>query len=1247
MNTEKNTLLKSVVDFIYHKDNKQEKNINLQGKILQTFLEQEFYEYNHDLVKEGLTTQFLFDSELSVDRGFCQTIKRKEFNKTQEFKATIAEFDSKVKEGKVFTKYNLNKFISEIESGNYPTFENEEFCFALKLYSNMDTYTLKNKEAKISTPVKILCALNRAKIEINKQWLKDPENEQVKEKIQKIRSIERNLTPIIFSMFNLKTTKTKDVHNLVNQILCSTMQDQAPIQSYFRSLRFYKELQTNSSNENNIKTIDDLYRINAHGYIVKIFNQEKMKDFDANYKHQNIFELIANTKVNQNSSIDAENATKLHYSLQKIQNKVVQFAPNATDEQAKYLEYLTYAIISSKVGQKDYHNTIGVAICDPLAESLHNITHQADKDALAEKAIEIVENIAKEEGVQIDLSDLKNSLAKAESKRIESQNIIDNQNEGQDNNNNQNEEQQDKKEGVENKGDNKKQETNKKSKKSKKETKTVKTSPKNKGIKELQNLIDSSLENIVDSIQIYQEQQSDLEKLDKENEKLTTIQNNHNKSSENIVTLKNSITNLNKKLNSQKGQLIKQRNAILRDFFDDKFIKEAQHNIAKISKSSKLTKSQQEFKANLDELQKINNEIKALKQEMKKSNNVEALNVASGQRKINLVKSEIKTIKQDIATTQTKLDENLTNIRNAQIDLMNANYSNIANLKNRLEICNQNIKELNNNVNDLINKNPILNINSAKNCDILMEKLSKEVSEIKKQIKNAPSKQEKEKLAIKQNQLNNQLSICTTQRLNFTQIEKYEEIKTNLTDEIEKYSKLDEYSIKENLAKLEKENKELSERKVSLQNQLEEKNQELEDAKNYALDDTTPAKLYTSINSPENYEQKLEELRTKRNELIEKIEKTFENEQIRILLKEVNNGKFDKYFNLMEEFDQTYYLLTNAQQKLNEEEKNIQIIDKQLTEQSSIVENLKEKLKSSIDITLAEKHGLWLNEKNIKDCDKVVNEYNEKLANETIVLNELIKERDTKVKEFIDKYGFMLKDDDVANRFYNSGKFKDVEELNQKVNAQKEKVNEIQEQYNNAVSKKQHFETRKKQILQNIQRDKKLFSSKIDSVNISILQNENKQQIDMLDKAKTYYLSMKYDLEKLAEAISKNDKNIASVIAKKYTLDSNKYSNKYSRLDIYNAIMNIAQENFNEEIIEEVYNQTKQTNVLKGFIEILKNPNRYVISKNLQEILDNESMQKLVPMIKAAKKSEINKKARDKQLKAQQNSVQHEFNERD
>ena len=34
-------------------------------------------------------------------------------------------------------------------------------------------------------------------------------------------------------------------------------------------------------------------------------------------------------------------------------------------------------------------------------------------------------------------------------------------------------------------------------------------------------------------------------------------------------------------------------------------------------------------------------------------------------------------------------------------------------------------------------------------------------------------------------------------------------------------------------------------------------------------------------------------------------------------------------------------------------------------------------------------------------------------------------------------------------------------------------------------------------------------------------------------------------------------------------------------------------------------------------------------------------------MIKAAKKSEINKKARDKQLKAQQNSVQHEFNERD
>ena len=130
---------------------------------------------------------------------------------------------------------------------------------------------------------------------------------------------------------------------------------------------------------------------------------------------------------------------------------------------------------------------------------------------------------------------------------------------------------------------------------------------------------------------------------------------------------------------------------------------------------------------------------------------------------------------------------------------------------------------------------------------------------------------------------------------------------------------------------------------------------------------------------------------------------------------------------------------------------------------------------------------------------------------------------------------------------------------------------------------------------------------------------------------------MERELRQLAKAMPKDASIISEEMIDRYVLDSDKYSSKYSRAEIYNALLEIAKANYSKDVLTEIRRKTKKS-VVGGVIEILKNPERYVISENLQEIIDSETLKKLIPITQAVKKAEV-RKQKEEEIKAKKEKL--------
>ena len=195
-----------------------------------------------------------------------------------------------------------------------------------------------------------------------------------------------------------------------------------------------------------------------------------------------------------------------------------------------------------------------------------------------------------------------------------------------------------------------------------------------------------------------------------------------------------------------------------------------------------------------------------------------------------------------------------------------------------------------------------------------------------------------------------------------------------------------------------------------------------------------------------------------------------------------------------------------------------------------------------------------------------------------------------------------------------------------------DRINKLNTKLEDAKKAKLSLEQKRNAIIKMINYDKKSMIDKINRVDLMSIKAENASTIHILNNNKTSYLTMAHELAKLAAGLSKKDSVISEDLIDRYTLDSDKYSHEYTRLEIYNALLEIAKANYSKEVIGEIKEETHK-NVVDGMLEILKNTEKYVLSDDLQAIINSDSLQKLVPITQAVKRAEVNAKAREQKEK--------------
>ena len=782
-----------------------------------------------------------------------------------------------------------------------------------------------------------------------------------------------------------------------------------------------------------------------------------------------------------------------------------------------------------------------------------------------------------------------------------------------------------------------------------------------------------------------------------------------------------------------KRQLTQQKNLILKTFFNEQFIQDAHIRINKLvaSKKRRLTQAELGFKEDLNKLQDVNRQIREVRAELKKYDDLEALNKASGKRKVDIAKESLKSstaINKEIAL---QLQENTNKIAQISISIMHEK-SELSKLQEKLKpVLNEvslEIDKLQKVIKAVETANPTLKLASKADCQNQKDSLEIYLSFIQDQISKTTDQTKLDKLSKEVEETSSQLAIYTKQLSRFEKLEKLEqnvEVKIDrtkqeiqsaveanptlqltsvadcqeqkdsletyrgyiqdqiskttdqdkvaklnkqtetidsqlalYTEQLKRFEKLEEYrqekadiekpirdeieQKKLQIAKLEEEQKRLNQENANLTQQkvntsyiVQDNEEKLHQAQEYAAT-STPAKEHIKGNfTDEMYfelQDKLSELQKEKNRLVENIKKYFYDMQILELLKEAKVGTFDTFFGMMEEYDDVSKKLNETSDKLTQESANKEQLDQVVEKQTEVVTKIKSEIIDKLDDMLAQKHGLWLVETDIKNSENPIAKYSDQLQEEKEILSKLQAEYKKAVNAFTDKYSFALHNEDTANEAYSTDDWKKIEELKNQVNSQKAKINKLEGKFNKARETKTALENRRNEIIETINAEKAMLTQKIIAVDLASIKNENQRATIDLNENKLAYLTMLHELAKLAAALSKKESTISEDLIYKYTLDSDKYSDEFTRLDVYNALLEIAKANYSKEVLDEIKDETKKS-VVNGMLEILKNPEKYVISDDLQAIVNSESLQKLVPITQAVKKAEIRKQKEEEKAK--------------
>ena len=1408
MENVKNSLIKSLVNFVYGgKEYKRYAN-NVQDHIISEYLAELPVSFEPRLVKEDFTSRFLTDSKFTVQNGFCRTIENilsNNSNLKMKYDAITEEYkditkkknanidkDDEIKDKKLAklceslnSSAGTSSFISAINSDTFVQCLKFYSCVDdnfIQEYANKKEFKINNENLiKLNTPIRLICAYTHAKILLNNKLMKAKnKGEDITDITQEIESLTSEKTNSVlmaiikeeFSSLKYINTKTSDIQNKVFATLKVFLRSQNLLESYYSGTRIYKELFSNSSSKNNIPNIEDLRILSFNGYTQHIFTNDVIEKANI-VDTDNIFNLIFAIQVSNSNknygSIDETSASYMYRALKLIDKKVQQNSiVNDSTESSTYATYLTFALIQAYAGKEDYSNQIGAIISDPLIQAYHLI-NDSDLDNYASVAIDIAKDIAKESG-KLDpnfesyLDGLKTSL---ENKNADRQNIaaptgstdseitpVDptgstdpeitptgptgptgpeitptgpTDSTGPDIT------------PVDPTGSTGPEITPvgptgstdpeitpvgptgstgpkitpvRPSGSVTKKKKDV-TVARNEGVKTLQGLVQVALDDTEVSIRTYGEMQKQLEKLERENTKLAHLANLAEQKKE-----------LERSQGTLEGQLTQQKNLILETFFNKQFIQDAHIRINKLvaSKKRRLTQAELGFKEDLNKLQDVNRQIREVRAELKKYKNSEALNKASGKRKVDIAKESLKSSTAINKEITLQLKENTEKIAQNSISIMNEK-SELLKLQEKLKpVLNKvslEIDKLQKVIEAVKTANPTLKLASKADCQNQKDSLEIYLSFIQDIISKTTDQTKLDKLSKEVDKTSSQLAIYTKQLERFEKLEKLEqnvEVKIDRTkqaiqsaveanptlqqltsmadyqeqkdsletyrgfiqDQISKttdqdkvaklnkktetidsllalYTKLEEYrqekadiekpirdeieqkelqiaKLKEEQTRLDQENANLTQQKVNTSYIVQDNEEKLQQAQEYAAT-STPAKEHIKGNfTDEMYfelQDKHSELQEEKNRLVENIKKYFEDMQILELLKEAKVGTFDTFFGMMEEYDDVSKKLNETNKTLTQESANKEQPDQVVEKQAEVVTKIKSEIIDKLDDMLAQKHGLWLVETDIKNSENLIAKYSVQLKEEKEILSKLQAEYEKAVKAFTDKYNFALHNEDTANEAFSTNDWKKIEEL---LKSQKAKINKLEGKFNKACKTKTALENRRKEISDKIDAEKAMLTQKIIAVDLDSIKNEIQRATIDLNENKLAYLTMLYELAKLAAALSKKESTISEDLIYKYTLDSDKYSDEFTRLDVYNALLEIAKANYSKEVLDEIKGETKKS-VVNGMLEILKNPEKYVISDDLQAIVNSESLQKLVPITQAVKKAEIRKQKEEEKAK--------------
>lgn len=1305
-----NSLIKSLVGYVYNTKQYPKRANNIQDHLISEYLEESPVVFNLDLVKEDFTSQFLINSSYSVRDGYCSTLKNDIENSghSKDYDKIVDDYKqltSKTINGKSGDEnmpdkkldrlsYHLIENANAVNRNSSPildSFNSPTFNECLKYYSRVDDDFIKrcasknqinasDEEIKINTPVRLICAYIQTKFILNEKLAQaeksGEDTTKIKQEIKNVTSDEARFALASIVRKELRNpkylfVKNADIQNKVYDTLKVLVHDnpllaQRPnmVESYFRSTGIETALFDNGASKDYIPKIDNLRKVYANGFTRRIFTDDVKENAQA--QTSNIVDLISNINVQPSGVINDVDSARFYKALNLIKKRVKEDAiASESIEASSYITYLTFSIIHALKGKEDHKNQIGAIISDPLIQAYHLINDNK-LDLYANVAVDIAKDIAKESG-KLDaefenyLNGLKKSLINAENENSgdgitpQPQPEPDPQPEPQPEPQQPDEspiiEQVDEISPVDD-DENKPPRVRKPikpnrnsgnkggrvaGKKRDADKNKNKNDNSNNAIEYLQQLVDTALEDNEISLRTYGEIQKGLETLQKEQTELNQRLQSKEQTDRKVEELKQKEKSLSNRLRTAKGQLTSSRKKILRSFRDEKFVNEAHASIKKLlaSKKQQLSKSEKGFKNDLQNLKEVNKKISDIQQKLDDQSFTESLVRSGEKRKVSEAKAALKKSRQSLVEIEKRIAINTEEINNTQMLVINANPFNIKTIQDRVDLADANIKKTQQEIYNEIKLNPNLKLGNIQECQEQKSILTTYLNSITSQIKQTKEKTAKASLIAERENVESQIEICDKQLEHFNTLEKRKQQKENAEKELSEAKKLDYDKLQLKLKGLHQVGEQLRTERVNIESRIKDEEEMLKNAQQYA-NDSTPAKSHL-IKDTKQLEQELDDLREQQKQLVEKLEQYFFDEQVKALMKETKLGTFDQFFGAMDEYDKLDSEHEDIKQQLDSKLQEQLELEQKVEEQSKVVSTARDEIVSILDNMLAQKYGLWLVETDIKNSDKPIKKHDKTLQKEKSILADMQNEYNSMAENFRLKYGYALRDVDSANEVYKTQEWKEIEDYKIKIDQQEAKVAKLKIKLNKARETKTNLESKRNQIIKTINSEKETMIGQIDSGNLQPILDANQTTIQTLNASRSTYITMERELRQLAKAMPKDASIISEEMIDRYVLDSDKYSSKYSRAEIYNALLEIAKANYSKDVLTEIRRKTRKS-VVGGVIEILKNPERYVISENLQEIIDSETLKKLIPITQAVKKAEV-RKQKEEEIKAKKEKL--------